>query len=91
MITDSKDFKQFYDDEYYLKKVEGHKEFLTGELHLKKKYLIDLINAEEKRILDIGFGRGEMLQECFKRGASLYVGIDYSEVALRIAKKHCRE
>ena len=42
-----------------------------------------------KKILDIGFGRGELLQYCYDKGALKCIGIDFSKAAYNIAFKYC--
>lgn len=74
--------------EYLLSdEVEGYEEFKRGELSVVKKTIVDLIDPKPKmRILDVGFGRGEILRYCSDYNADTY-GIDSSKAAYKIAIK----
>lgn len=80
-----------YDRDYYLKNNVGFEEFLKGEegvaINYKFKDVLACCNFEgdrQKKVLDIGCGRGEMVFYSAKAGA-LAVGIDYSKAAIEIA------
>lgn len=77
-----------YDATYYLRKVEGWREFAQRRLTAKRRELLGNIDFFGKSVLDVGFGRGEVAQYCYDNGASV-VGIDYSPVAWAIARKYC--
>lgn len=51
------------------------------------KMIVDRLVLTKKRILDIGCGRGELLDYCLENGASFCVGVDFSEAALSIASE----
>jgi len=66
--------------------LEGYAEFKTGELsEVKQKQLNMLALEKGTTVLEIGFGRGELLYHCAKKGA-VVTGIDYSKDAVEIAK-----
>lgn len=94
----SKDIKHLYDDTYFLGGnskitgqiigVEGYQDFASGKIYKKKIDCANLLNFKNKHVLDIGFGRGEILKYCYKNGAKYCTGIDYSESAYKIAKNY---
>lgn len=49
------------------------------------KNLLDKINFENKRVLEIGFGRGEAAIYADEKKAAYYVGCDFSQTAYNIA------
>lgn len=77
-----------YSREYFLTCNDGFEEFRQGYnlSYMKKKELSLLDIHPGVKLLDIGFGRGEMLYHCEKLGASVY-GIDFSDEARLIAKE----
>jgi 2-polyprenyl-3-methyl-5-hydroxy-6-metoxy-1,4-benzoquinol methylase len=77
-----------YDTNYYLRQVEGWREFAHRRLTEKRKELLGRIDLFGRNVLDIGFGRGEVAQYCYENGAAV-VGIDYSPAAYVIARKYC--
>lgn len=89
MKTDS-----FYTEEYYLSDCEGFGQFqkTCGKVlspRLKKVFKL----AEVKpgmQILDVGFGRGEIMMNCAENGAIAF-GIEYSPVALNLAVEALRK
>lgn len=81
----SLDLREKYIKDYYLNQVEGYEEFKNREIEEKKKWFINMAKVGGKIVLDVGFGRGEMLQYAFLNGAKCY-GIDYSPAAMEIAK-----
>jgi ubiquinone/menaquinone biosynthesis C-methylase UbiE len=76
-----------YDRGYLLSEAtEGYAEYRSGSLsHLKALQLEALEIQPGTTLLEIGFGRGELLRHCAVRGA-IVSGIDYSPVALEIAR-----
>ena len=95
-ITSSDDIAKLYDDTYYMGGYSedqqrfmgfvGWQEFKNGVISEKKIESINKIDFKNKIILDIGFGRGELLKYCNDNGAKKCFGIDYSEAAFKIAK-----
>lgn len=79
-----------YDRSYFLSACEGHAEFVTSEgRHLSRRLeqAFDVANVGKgMKVLDVGCGRGEILQQCAERGVEAY-GIDYSAVAVRMASE----
>jgi len=95
----SKDIIWQYDDVYYLGGyskyankviggVDGAKEFNQGGVGHRKFESANLVDFKNKSIIDIGFGRGEVLKYCYENGAKSCCGIDYSPSALKFAKQH---
>ena len=76
-----------YDKAYLLSdNTEGFEEFTQGSLSHVKRLQLDLLELEPGiALLEVGFGRGEMLYHCACRGA-VVAGIDYSEAALEIGQ-----
>jgi spermidine synthase len=65
----------------------GAKEWKRGEIFSEIKEAIDLVDLAGKRVLEIGYGRGESARYMFKTKAiSSYLGIDFSEAAYDLAK-----
>lgn len=81
-----------YDREYLLSEnTEGYEAFKEGSLSYIKEMQLDMLEIKpETMLLEVGFGRGEFLYHCAKRGA-VVSGIDYSPSALEIAKTTLRE
>ncbi len=80
---------ELYDAEYFLSDwCEGFDEFRAGEgvSQLKKREVALLGPSPGVRVLDAGCGRGEVLLECARRGASV-AGADYAEAAVAIARE----
>lgn len=53
--------------------------------------LSNQVDFKDKNVLDVGFGRGEILKYCYDNGAKSCVGIDYSPASLRIASEYLKE
>jgi len=83
---------EVYNKEYLLSHyLEGHAEFKRGELSVfKSKQLHMLVLEEGTTLLEIGFGRGELLYHCAKKGSKV-TRIDYSQDAFEIAKETLHE
>lgn len=94
----SNDLIPYYDETYFLGGkskytgqtigVEGYKEFSEGKILQKKIDVINLVDFKNKIVLDIGFGRGEVLKYCYENGAKECVGIDYAIPAFMIASNY---
>ena len=79
----------FYSDEYYLSACAGAHDFIPGQdsKHSIFNYVLKIAGPlENKHILDLGCGRGELCLACLRRGASKAVGIDFSESAIKISQ-----
>lgn len=64
----------------------GADEWRTGDIFHEIREPIDLLDLTGKRILEIGYGRGESARYMFqKKAIAEYVGVDFSEVAYEIA------
>ena len=71
--------------------LEGYKEFREGRLSVVKARELEMVALERgTSLLEVGFGRGEFLYHCARRGAKV-AGIDYSRDAYEIAKELFRE
>lgn len=79
-----------YDEVYFLSACEGYREFISSEGRRLSRRLEQAFAAAEiapgMKVLDIGCGRGEILQHCTRLGAEAY-GIDYSSVAVHMASE----
>lgn len=77
-----------YDAKYYTEFCRTPDEFSKVGVLSGYDFAIDLLAPKSgERILDIGCGRGEIIQKCTKQGA-LTVGMDYSQDAVQIAKNN---
>jgi ubiquinone/menaquinone biosynthesis C-methylase UbiE len=80
-----------YDREYFLSHCEGYREFSEGILSHRLKIVADRISdAEPLKILDVGCGRGELIQHLAKKGHTCE-GIDYSNDAVEIGRKSAED
>jgi len=87
-VKTSADTRHLYDFNYYLTRVEGWREHKNMDLDQKRASIIERADVCGKKVLDVGFGRGDVLLRCFWKGADC-VGIDYSESAMAIARRCC--
>ncbi|MBI2310252.1 FkbM family methyltransferase [Candidatus Collierbacteria bacterium] len=79
--------KKKYTSEYFLHRVEGIADFLSGQIRADDKAILEKVNFSGKTVLDLGFGRGEAMKYAFEHGAKKLVGVDFSKPALGIAKR----
>lgn len=81
-----------YDRDYLLSdNTEGYQEFREGRLSFVKQLQLDELRlAPGTRLLEVGFGRGEFLYHCARRGAEVSA-VDYSEAALEIGRETLAE
>lgn len=84
----SADLIAAYDEHYFLRKVEGWREFKERKMTRRRIDMLSEIDFKGKKLLDIGFGRGEVIQYCHEHGAQC-VGIDYSATAYKLARAYC--
>lgn len=92
----STDVKEIYDEKYFLKQVDGFKEYgdFSGKHHqLFERYrrnisLLDL--RKEHSYLEYGCGRGEVCIFHAARGGAV-VGVDYSEDAIALAREKAKK
>lgn len=79
---------ELYTEEYFRTACEGFDEFNESEgRHLSRRLNDAFEMADVKpgmRVLDVGCGRGEILQHCMNIGIEAY-GIDYAEAAVRMS------
>jgi len=79
---------ELYTEEYFLTACEGYDEFIESEgRHLSRRLndAFELAVVEPgMKVLDVGCGRGEILQHCMHLGIEVY-GIDYAEAAVRMS------
>ena len=79
-----------YTKDYFLHACEGYEEFAeTQGRRLSRRLGTAFQVAAVKpgmKVLDVGCGRGEILQHCARLGADAY-GIDYAPVAVDLAKQ----
>ncbi len=83
---------KFYSRQYYLQSCAGSEVFRPGadSNHPLYTYIFDSMNVKvaEKKILDLGCGRGELCIASMRRGAIKVVGLDFSLDAIEIARDH---
>ena len=77
--------------EYFLDiNVEGYEEYKRGGLSFVKTKQVDMLALKEGlSLLEVGFGRGELLYNCAKKGVKV-TGIDCAHAALEIARETLR-
>ncbi len=79
-----------YTDDYYLTNCHGYEDFVvSGGRKVGPRFAKALSLAgdlRDKRVLDVGCGRGELVIQSAMRGADAW-GIDYAEAAARIAER----
>ncbi|MFC7394406.1 methyltransferase domain-containing protein [Scopulibacillus cellulosilyticus] len=73
--------------------LSGFKDYKENKVHQRFadtfKFIESLIgHLKDKRVLEIGFGRGELIPFFLREKIDYYHGIDFSSDALKIAKKH---
>ena len=75
-----------YDRRYLLsEQVEGFIEFQEGALSLVKERQLQMLQVTPGvSVLEVGYGRGELLRHCALHGAKV-TGVDYSKDAFEIA------
>lgn len=88
MKTNNQIPPEVYNKAYLLSDcLEGYQEYLTNKLSAVKKKQIEMLHLEKgTTLLEVGYGRGELLYHCAKKGAEV-TGIDYSKDAFEIASK----
>ncbi|MEQ8672490.1 MAG: FkbM family methyltransferase [Aggregatilineales bacterium] len=64
---------------------EGFDAYQAGEARDFNKALLEWVDFQGMRVLDIGFGRGEMMKYAKDRGASHVAGVDFSQAAYDLA------
>ncbi len=79
-----------YDRDYFLSHCEGYREFSHGGLSQRLKKVAERLEGKDPlRILDIGCGRGELLQHLVKRG-HVCEGVDSSPDGIDIARESAK-
>jgi FkbM family methyltransferase len=86
-----------YTDAYFLKRdeqgalvpygVEGIEAFEQGVLREHDREILNHVDFRGASVLEFGFGRGESIKHGWEKGATSYVGVDFSESACRIARE----
>ena len=59
----------------------------SGQLHPRYNRLLPRRHLKGKIILDVGCGRGEVVDYCARNGAREVIGIDFSEAATQLASE----
>jgi len=79
-----------YSKEYFF--FDGHQDsYSRGILAPEYREVLGHLEAKSNEaILDIGCGRGELVNECRKLGADV-IGVDYSQAAVKISKETLNE
>lgn len=70
--------------------VAGFHSFAKGVIDSRYLIMFPWLDCKGKFILDIGCGRGEVVGICASRGASLVVGMDFSEESIEICRARLR-
>lgn len=82
----------FYSRDYYLQSCAGSDKFSFGHdsSHALYTYIFNhmQIDVRNKKILDLGCGRGELCIASMRRGAEKVLGLDFSRDAVAIATEH---
>ncbi len=75
-----------YGRDYFLNPcLDGYQEYLEGTLSAVKAKRLDMLSLQEgTSVLEVGYGRGELLLHCALKGATV-AGVDYSPEAYAIA------
>ncbi|MGA2463626.1 MAG: class I SAM-dependent methyltransferase [Thermodesulfobacteriota bacterium] len=68
----------------------GISDFHSGSIREIDKDILARLDFRSKRVLDIGFGRGEALKYAAEHGATEVIGVDFSEDAVSIAADFLR-
>jgi hypothetical protein len=89
--------KYKYTKSYFLKEdsagnptiygANGVEEFKKGEVRDADRDILRRLNFRGKTVLDLGFGRGEVIKYAVDMGAAKVVGIDFSKDAYAIARE----
>jgi 2-polyprenyl-3-methyl-5-hydroxy-6-metoxy-1,4-benzoquinol methylase len=93
--------REKYNRQYFLKcdvhgkdtriGVAGIEAFRAGSLRRADQDILRRLDLRNKRVLDLGCGRGEVLKFAQEHGAARIVGVDFSEDAVAIAHTYLRE
>lgn len=70
---------------------DGIEFFKAGIPHPRIVAILSKIDLHEKRVLDIGPGRGEAIAFCLDHGASFVQGVDFSPDAVAIQRQYLRD
>lgn len=81
-----------YNLDFYLSAhLEGFQEFKSGDLSYVKQKQVEMLRITEGvRLLEVGYGRGELLLHSARRGAVVH-GVDYSPDAVIVARDTLRD
>jgi 2-polyprenyl-3-methyl-5-hydroxy-6-metoxy-1,4-benzoquinol methylase len=92
--------KEKYTKEYYLGGcdkqsgqrygAQGYEHFKRGKLSARYMKYLRFLKIKNMTVLDIGCGRGEIVEYCARKGAKNVVGIDFSSYSIEIASKLVR-
>lgn len=87
--------KEKYTKEYFLGSIDdktkksygaaGFQSFKRGHIDKRYKWFLRNLNLKGKVVLDVGSGRGEVVNYCSKKGAQRVIGIDFSKEVIRLA------
>jgi FkbM family methyltransferase len=89
--------KEKYTKQYLLKEnfdgtvancgISGIDEFNRGGIRMSDELLLRKVDFFGKKVLEIGFGRGEAIKFAIDNGAAHVTGVDFSEESVKISKK----
>ena len=86
-LKENKQLETFYQGVYKKGEKKHFTPFVTkGTTSTEVKEILKQINWKSKRVLDVGCGTGNFVNEVSRRGVKYVLGIDYAEEAIKIAK-----
>ena len=88
--------KEEMDKEYYNRFFTTSRQLNDYRVHYTKSRYYEvwkelILKLPQKRILEVGCGTGQLAQMLYDLGYKQYIGFDFSEAAIKIAKKTCPE
>ncbi len=66
----------------------GVEDFLLGRLRNHDLRILNKVKFNNRKVLDLGFGRGEAIKYAFEKRAKKIVGVDFSKPAWDIARRY---
>lgn len=85
LFANRKEIWSSWSEDYYRSLYKDIKEYPS--LVMRHRYILELFDQGGKRVLDIGCGPGEMLQDLSEQGCEV-CGVDISAGMLEVAKKN---
>jgi len=82
--------KELYTKHYYENLVLGAKEWRGGGIRPEHEKLLSLVDVKDKKVLDLGCGRGDAMRWCCQHGATV-TGVDFSPDAIALARETLKD